>query len=85
MSEKNELVKLNSKGFATAHIKGSPTMWHLKKPGEHAALCGKEPGQPSRHSSHKNRTGWRVSIHGREPTCEKCIAAHASLPEIAND
>lgn len=62
-------------GYVTVLLKGSPYVSHAKRPGEISAACGKKPGPKNPHTSHKNRTGWRMFTDARPPSCEACMAA----------
>lgn len=73
-----ETQRLMALGFAGSTIQGNPYTSHLKKPGEWAALCGKEPGSPGRTNRMVDRRGWKVykTIEGPGRTqCEACLRA----------
>lgn len=71
-------------GYVAAVVKGSPWTSHVKRPGEVAAACGKQPGKRAPGSTHRNRTGWLLYSDGRAPTCEKCRAAIAKAEGSAS-
>jgi len=77
-----DVEHLKSLGLAGSTVKGNPWTSHLKRPGEWAALCGKEPGAAGRQRHMIDRRGWLVyesfERPGRTP-CEACLKAAERL------